>query len=262
MDTLFKDVLDKHNYVMVSKISNGKFGDIYKVLKDETVFAMKVLTKKQLTRVSISLESEIQLHSSLKHPNIVEVYEYFSDSEYIFIIMEYLQIDLYRHMKSLPDKRIDEITASKYLRSIIDATIYCHANNVVHRDLKTDNALLTDNGTVKICDFGWSIKSKEPLYLLCGTTDYLCPEIVSNKPYNYKCDIWCIGVLMYEMICGDAPFVARTYKQTYERIQKCDLKIPEHVTPDAKDLLQKILVINPNDRLSLQDILKHPWMSK
>jgi len=257
-----KETLDKHDYVITNEIDGGCYGSMYTITKNNITYAIKVVIKQQLIDSEIDIENEIQIHSSLKHPNIVELYEHFTDEDYIFMILEYFPTDLYKHMQKLPDKRIDEINAAKYLRPVIDATIYCHANDVIHRDLKPDNVLLNDDGIVKICDFGWSVKSKEPQTRLCGTLNYLCPQMIKKESYDYKCDIWCIGVLMYEMICGNAPFDENINAKTYKRIKKCDLKIPDYVTPDATDLLQKILVVNPNDRLSLEEILKHPWVLK
>jgi len=255
-----KETLDKHNYVITSNIKGGCFGNMYIVTQNNITFALKVLKMEHTSE--INPDKEIQIHSSLKHPNIVELYDHFCNDEYVFMILEYFPTDLYEHIQTLPNKKIDETNAAKYLRSIINATIYCHANDVIHRDLKTDNVLLADDGTVKICDFGYSVKSKKLQTYRSGTADYMCPQMINKESYDNKCDIWCIGILMYEMICGKAPFVERTYLKTFERIRTCDLKIPDYVTPAAKDLLQKILVINPNNRLSLEDMLKHSWFSE
>lgn len=256
----YEKTLNEKNYKIFSHIKKGGYGNIYTVTKDYSIFAMKVQKIKKLTKHRIDLNNEIQIHSSLKHPNIVELYEHFIDENYIFMVLDYCSTDLYKHMQTLPNKKIDEINASQYLKSIVNAIIYCHSNDIIHRDLKTDNILIKDN-IVKICDFGWSVKSKEPQHRRCGTLDYICPQIVNNDEYDYRCDIWCIGVLMYEMICGYLPFTENNVTKTYARIQKCDLIIPEYLSSDAKDLLKKILVINPNDRLSLENILKHPWIT-
>lgn len=124
-----------------------------------------------------------------------------------------------------------------------------------------ENLLIGMDGEIKIADFGWSVHSvNSRRTTLCGTLDYLPPEMVESQPYDHTVDIWCLGVLMYEFLAGNPPFVAKTYKDTYRRIAKVDLIFPSHFSEEAKALLLQLLVRDPNARLPLTKIAEAPWI--
>lgn len=144
-----------------------------------------------------------------------------------------------------------------------NALIYLHEKNVIHRDIKPEN-LLNSMGTIKIADFGWSVYSPKEGWreTLCGTLDYLPPEMVTGDNHDYWVDIWSLGILCYEFCCGVPPFETDTHDETYSRIKDVDLNFPPFLSTDVKDLISKILVWDPSKRLSLQQILHHPWIIK
>jgi aurora kinase len=139
---------------------------------------------------------------------------------------------------------------------------YLHSKNVIHRDIKPEN-LLNCLGTIKIADFGWSIHAPgNRRTTLCGTLDYLPPEMVEDHAHDNRVDIWSLGILCYEFLCGHPPFEAADHPQTYERIKRVDLKFPRHLSPEVCDMISRILVYDPIKRLTLDQIANHPWILK
>ncbi len=134
---------------------------------------------------------------------------------------------------------------------------------MIHRDIKPENLLLGLKGELKIADFGWSVHAPNARRTtLCGTLDYLPPEMIEGRDHDHTVDIWCLGVLCYEFLVGNPPFEAEGHSETYRRISKVDLKFPSHVSAEAKDLIQRLLVHDPKKRMPLQQVLQHPWIVK
>jgi serine/threonine protein kinase len=139
---------------------------------------------------------------------------------------------------------------------------YCHQKHVIHRDIKPENLLLGLNGELKIADFGWSVHAPNSRrQTLCGTPDYLPPEMIEGKDHDHRVDLWSLGVLTYEFLVGNPPFEAKNIDETYKRIAKVDMSFPDLVPDLARDLISKLLVYDPKARLSLDEVLKHPWIT-
>jgi len=150
-----------------------------------------------------------------------------------------------------------------YVKQLAKALKYCHAKNVIHRDIKPENLLLGIKGDLKIADFGWSVHTdSERRTTLCGTLDYLPPEMISGKEHGNKVDLWSLGVLCYEFLCGYPPFEAEGHNATYRRIAKVDLRFESHMSHGARDLISKLLRHNPKERMSLDAVLSHPWIKE
>lgn len=140
---------------------------------------------------------------------------------------------------------------------------YCHDKHVIHRDIKPENILLDSTGDVKISDFGWSVHAPNSRRkTLCGTLDYLPPEMILGQQHDSNVDLWCLGVLLYEFLVGEPPFMAEHYNDTYKRIIGVDLHFPSSVSVEARDLVSKLLVKEPSQRLSLEQVLQHPFIVK
>lgn len=140
---------------------------------------------------------------------------------------------------------------------------YCHSKHVIHRDIKPENLLVGYKGELKIADFGWSVHAPSSRRrTLCGTLDYLPPEMVEGKDHNYQVDVWALGVLAYELLVGQPPFDAPGNTQTYRRIVKVDLRFPAHVSDAARDFVQRLLKKDPSQRLSLSSVPRHPWIQQ
>lgn len=164
-------------------------------------------------------------------------------------------------LESQPNKCLPELRASKYIKSLVSALIYLHHRNVIHRDIKPENLLLGHGDQLKIADFGWSVH--EPCSsrtTLCGTLDYLSPEMVKGEPHHKAVDLWSIGVLMFELIVGKAPFHSEGYDPTYKKIMNVDYRVPEHISKAAAHLISKLLIFKPQDRMPLENVATHPWL--
>ncbi len=141
------------------------------------------------------------------------------------------------------------------------ALSYLHKKHIIHRDIKPENILLGFDNIIKISDFGWSVHAPSSRRTtMCGTLDYLPPEMVEAKDHDEKVDIWALGILMYEFLVGNPPFEENGHSATYRRIAKVDLRMPSFVAPDAADLIKKLLQHDPEKRFPLEQIPQHPWI--
>nr|CDS31773.1 serine:threonine protein kinase 12 B [Hymenolepis microstoma] len=168
---------------------------------------------------------------------------------------------MYTHLQR--EKRFSERKSATYIYQLCDALKYCHARHVIHRDIKPENLLIGFYNELKLADFGWSVHAPSlRRKTMCGTVDYLPPEMLMGYAHNERVDHWAVGVLCYEMLYGDPPFVHENTKETYARIKEAKYRFPSLITPLARDLISKILVQNPARRLDLDSIMHHPWVEK
>ena len=252
---------------------------------------LQVIFKAQLAKAGVEhqLRREIEIQSHLRHDNILRLYGYFYDQvrgsqlprphhlvldpkkhtltivlhqSRVYLILEYASKgELYKDLKKC--ERFEEARTAAYVASLSSALLYCHKKNVIHRDIKPENLLLSSTGAVKIADFGWSVHAPTAKRnTMCGTLDYLPPEMIEGVAHDKTVDIWSLGVLCYEFIVGKPPFESQGHSETYRRIAKVDLSFPDHVSDEAKDLILQLLVKEPSQRLSLEKVLEHPWIVK
>mmetsp|Transcript_32557 Transcript_32557/g.59080 ORF Transcript_32557/g.59080 Transcript_32557/m.59080 type:complete len:314 (-) Transcript_32557:90-1031(-) len=249
-------------------LGKGKFGNVYlaREKKSKYIVALKVLFKAQLQQANVEhqLRREIEIQAHLRHPNILRLFGYFYDKDKVYLILEYAaKGELYKEL--MKQGSFDEPTAAKFITSIAKALDYCHKKHVIHRDIKPENLLLGLDNELKISDFGWSVHAPHNRRkTLCGTLDYLPPEMVEGREHTNKVDNWSVGVLAYEFLFGRPPFEAEHHQDTYRRIVRVDLRFPEEpvVSDAAKDFIQKLLTKTPEDRLVLSDVTQHPWIRK
>ncbi|XP_076658298.1 aurora kinase C [Halictus rubicundus] len=247
-------------------LGKGKFGNVYlaREKKSKFIIAMKVLFKGQIQKADVEhqVRREIEIQTHLRHPNILKMYGYFHDDKRIYLILEYAPNgELFKELNSQPQKRFDEVRTATYVSQLADALKYCHSKKVIHRDIKPENLLLGMKGELKMADFGWSVHAPSSRRnTLCGTLDYLPPEMVVGKTHDHTVDLWGLGVLCYECLVGTPPFLAKTYDETYVKIKKAQYKFPVYVSEGARNLISKLLVVDPDQRLPLEDVLKHPWI--
>ncbi|XP_027363062.1 serine/threonine-protein kinase Aurora-3-like [Abrus precatorius] len=248
-------------------LGRGKFGRVYvaRELKSKFVVALKVIFKEQIDKYRIrdQLKREMEIQSNLRHPNILRLYGWFHDAERVFLILEYAHNgELYKELRK--KGHLTEKQAATYMLSLTKALAYCHEKHVIHRDIKPENLLLDHEGRLKIADFGWSVQSSSKRHTMCGTLDYLAPEMVESKAHDFAVDNWTLGILCYEFLYGAPPFEAESQADTFKRIMKVDLTFPSTpcVSLDAKNLISRLLVKDSSRRLSLQKIMEHPWIIK
>jgi serine/threonine protein kinase len=141
-----------------------------------------------------------------------------------------------------------------------DAIDYCHSKHIIHRDIKPENILVGLNGELKLADFGWAVHAMSKRNTICGTLDYLAPEMVEGREHDAGVDVWGLGVLLYEMLVGSAPFETHSEKATCRRIKMGDLRFPSFVPCAARDLVARFLQKDPAKRIALRDVRSHRWV--
>ena len=163
------------------------------------------------------------------------MYGFFTDDEKIYLILEYSAGgELFNDLRNQPGGKYDEVKASNYIAQVLQALKYMHSKDIIHRDIKPEN-LLDSFGTIKLADFGWSVHApSNKRKTMCGTMDYLPPEMVNKnrKDYDSTIDIWGLGILSYEFVVGRPPFESESKKETYERIEKLDYEFPDDVSEE------------------------------
>lgn len=256
-------------YARGKLLGKGGFAKVYHFTNLETnkILAGKVMPKANLTksRSRQKLMTEIRLHKSLHHANIVKFEHVFEDQENVYILLELCE---HQSLSELVKrrKRLTEIEVQSYSMQIIDGLKYLHANRIIHRDLKLGNIFLSDKMQVKLGDFGLAAKLEfdgERKRTVCGTPNYLAPEILDGKSgHSYHVDVWALGVVMYAMLFGRPPFETTDVKTTYKKIKANEYVFPDvGVSEHAKDLIKNILVSEPDKRLSFEEILQHPFFN-
>ncbi|KAI9803318.1 MAG: hypothetical protein M1825_002109 [Sarcosagium campestre] len=257
-------------FEMGRPLGKGKFGRVYLAKQKSTGFicAIKVLHKPELRqgKVEKQLRREIEIQSNLRHPNVLRLFAHFHDSKRVFLVLEFAgKGELYKHLRR--DTRFNEAKAAAYIAQMASALRYLHRRSIMHRDIKPENILVGMNGDIKISDFGWSVHAPtNRRQTMCGTLDYLPPEMVrpnmmSEVAYSKAVDLWSLGVLTYEFLVGEAPF-EDTPVMTQRRIARGEMKVPSFVSPEAKDFIKKLLVLDPERRIRLPDVQHHTWILK
>ncbi|KAI9635176.1 kinase-like domain-containing protein [Dioszegia hungarica] len=252
-------------------LGKGHFGKVYLArLKSPTnpfVLVLKCLPKDAVLKegVTIQVRREIEIMQSLRHPNIIQLYGWFHDDTRIFLMLELAgQGEVYKHLRKAG--KFSERRSSSYIRQVADGLAYLHAKDIIHRDIKPENLLLGSEGQIKIADFGWSVRMEaDSQRTLAGTLSYVAPEMIMGQPYGKGIDIWALGVLTYEFITGEEPFGTDTSsgtRFTQARICRVDLRIPEYVSAEARDLIHKLLQLVPSERLPLAMIPDQPWIAQ
>lgn len=248
-------------------LGTGKFGHVYLARERRTraIVALKVLSKKQIMRANYTaqIRREIEIQSHLRHPNVLRLYGFFWDARRVCLVLEYASGgELYKQLKRQPLGRFAEEVAARYVQQLVAALQYMHNRHVIHRDIKPEN-LLTDDGVLKISDFGWSIHAPSAKRsTLCGTLDYLPPEMVRQKNHDNAVDLWSLGILSFELMVGRPPFESAEKEATYARIVARDLTFPPHVSALARDFVTRLLMVNPKRRMSLIEAAIHPFLQQ
>ena len=206
--------------------------------------------------------------ASIKHPNIVPVLDFFEEPDCYFIIMELMSGgDLFDRIGK--KKSYSEADARDLVNKILLAVATCHQRNIAHCDLKPKNLLLAsndDDSFIKLADFGFAARVHQPKSLTkqCGTPFFVAPEILVRRPYDQQSDMWSVGCIIYLLLSGNLPFSGLSQKDLFRKIIagrfEFEGDIWNEISNDAKDLVKKLLVIDPDIRLSARKALLHPWL--
>ncbi|XP_078072739.1 serine/threonine-protein kinase DCLK3-like [Mustelus asterias] len=258
-------------YEIGRTIGDGNFALVKqcRLKNTEYEYAVKIIDKSKLKGKEIMIENEIAIVRSLSHPNIVRFIEEFETEGEIYLIMEYI------HGGDLFDAITDSVkftenNAAFMMNNLCDALAYIHSRNIIHRDLKPENLLVqhkADGSTVlKLADFGLALKVTNPIFTVCGTPTYVAPEILSETGYGLEVDMWATGVILYILLCGFPPFrsLERDQEELFEMIQLGEYEFLspywDSISDGAKDLVSKLLVVNPRNRYTAQQVLQHTWI--
>uniref|UniRef100_A0A9J8A628 calcium/calmodulin-dependent protein kinase n=1 Tax=Cyprinus carpio carpio TaxID=630221 RepID=A0A9J8A628_CYPCA len=259
-------------YQLYEELGKGAFSVVRRCMKISTgqEYAAKIInTKKLSARDHQKLEREARICRLLKHPNIVRLHDSISEEG-----VHYLVFDLVTGGELFEDivarEYYSEADASHCIQQILEAVLHCHQMGVVHRDLKPENLLLASKlkgAAVKLADFGLAIEvqgDQQAWFGFAGTPGYLSPEVLRKEPYGKPVDMWACGVILYILLVGYPPFWDEDQHRLYQQIKAgaYDFPSPEWdtVTPEAKDLINKMLTINPAKRITAAEALKHPWI--
>eukprot|EP01132_Coremiostelium_polycephalum_P005320 gene5320-6625_t len=259
------------NYIVGKTIGSGTSSKVK--IGTNVVTGKKVaikITKPKRIKERKEIEREISILKLLKHDNIIQLYDaiYEDDRGRICLILELVSGgELFDYI--VARGRLSEKEARKFFRQIISGLWYCHSNMVCHRDLKLENLLVDEDGNIKISDFGYSniVKPGNLMSTFCGSPVYAPPEILLEKKYvGTEVDIWSIGIILYAMVTGQLPWSLTDGVQVegLDRLLKGEFKYPPNVilSNDVKDLINRMIIANPNDRAKLSEIKSHPWINK
>ncbi|XP_039530631.1 calcium/calmodulin-dependent protein kinase type II delta 2 chain isoform X5 [Rhinichthys klamathensis goyatoka] len=259
-------------YQLFEELGKGAFSVVRRCVKISSgqEYAAKIInTKKLSARDHQKLEREARICRLLKHPNIVRLHDSISEEGF-----HYLVFDLVTGGELFEDivarEYYSEADASHCIQQILESVHHCHVNGIVHRDLKPENLLLASKmkgAAVKLADFGLAIEvqgDQQAWFGFAGTPGYLSPEVLRKDPYGKPVDMWACGVILYILLVGYPPFWDEDQHRLYQQIKAgaYDFPSPEWdtVTPEAKDLINKMLTINPSKRITASEALKHPWI--
>ncbi|ORE06714.1 Pkinase-domain-containing protein [Rhizopus microsporus var. microsporus] len=237
-------------YNIISTIGTGSFGKVKLAVHAITgqKVALKIINRKKIASMDMSgrVKREIQYLKLLRHPHIIKLYEVITTPTDIIMVIEYASKELFNYI--VEKGRMSEDDARRFFQQIICAVEYCHRHKIVHRDLKPENLLLDANNNVKIADFGLSniMTDGDFLKTSCGSPNYAAPEVISGKLYaGPEVDVWSCGVILYVMLCGRLPFDDEYIPTLFKKINGGIYKMPSYLSPDTKQLLTSMLVVDP-----------------
>ncbi|KAK9367968.1 kinase-like domain-containing protein [Lipomyces kononenkoae] len=251
-------------YQIIKTLGEGSFGKVklaYHLATHQRV-ALKIINRKTLAKSDMQgrVEREISYLRLLRHPHIIKLYDVIKSKDEIIMVIEFAGKELFDYI--VQRGKMPEDEARRFFQQIICAVEYCHRHKIVHRDLKPENLLLDENLNVKIADFGLSNIMTDGNFLKtsCGSPNYAAPEVISGKLYaGPEVDVWSCGVILYVMLCGRLPFDDEFIPTLFKKINGGVYTLPSYLSPGAKQLLQRMLVVNPLNRITVREIMQDKW---
>lgn len=257
-------------YELQKTLGTGNFSKVKLGIDGETgeSYAIKIIDKEQLAKEHMEeqLKHEVAVMKLLRHDNIVQLKEVMQTANHIYLVLELVTGgELFD--KIVAAKKFDENTARKYFHQLVLGIHYCHQQGIAHRDLKPENLLLDGSDMLKISDFGLSNLQRGGatgqgtlLQTVCGTPNYVAPEVLKEKGYNgIMADVWSCGVVLFVMLAGYLPFDDQNMNALFNKIERGEYRMARHFSDSAKDLIGKMLTVDPLQRITLEQIIQHPW---
>lgn len=261
--------MKKDDFLFEKRLGDGAFGKVWRVrhIATQRMYAVKEVPKDKVMKMLPQFKREVFIMYQLNHPHIVKLHSHFEDETSFYLIMELSEGGNLFH-KLYREKQFYEQLAAQYFREVVLAVEYLHSHQpaIIHRDIKPENILLDSEGRIKLTDFGWSnyynLDQPVPRTTVCGTLEYLPPEIVEQRGHGPGADIWCLGVLLFEMLVGYTPFKANAKERMLANIAKIKPKFPMSFPPLVKELVSRMLQKDPQERLSIQQVKAHRWLTE
>ncbi|VDN98094.1 unnamed protein product [Rodentolepis nana] len=251
-------------YFLCEPIADGTFGRLYlaiHILTRQQV-AIKVIDKRKLTGELHRVRCEIEALKRLSHPNIYSLYHVIETDGAFYLVLEYVPGgELFDYI--LHNGNLEESHARILFRQLVSAICYSHSKGIAHRDLKPENILLKDDYSIRVIDFGLCAKNADSKYLntFCGSLAYAAPEVLQNHEYSGPAaDIWSMGVILYAMLMGCLPFDPSKPEKLTKLIVKGNYSVDETLSKSSQDLLARMLCVDPQSRIGMEELCKHPWV--
>ena len=259
------------DFTLIKELGVGSFGRVLLVQHNKTQaqYAIKAIDKRNTTNIQEKpyFRREIEIMYRIHHPNVVKLFGHFEDNTYCYFIMEYIPGgNIYSYVPKNGMRRISTQQVASIIKDVISATYFLHnyIPPIIHRDIKPENVLLASGMQAKLTDFGWSnyMQGDYKRTTVCGTPIYLSPEMINNTGHDEKVDIWCIGVLLFELMTGVQPWKGTDVNTVKMNILRLKINWPKNMDRKAADLISRILRYNPEERISLENMLMHPFFTQ
>lgn len=265
--TPLSDSID--GYERLGPLGQGGFANVYcaRCLRTGRQVAIKEIDIWSMKKQNMidRVRQEVKIHSQLKHPAILELYTFFEDCSHVYLVLELCHNgQLLQYLKHNGNK-LSEVEARYIIRQVVEGLLYLHKHNIVHRDMTLTNLLLTKDMRVKIADFGLAtqlISRDEKHMTMCGTPNYLSPEVATRSSHGLETDLWGLGCLLYTLLVGQPPFDSNGIQSTITKVVMGHYYVPNYLSEKAKNLIDCLLRKNPKDRIDLQAVLNHDFMQE
>ena len=253
-------------YEIGDLIDKGSFSEVYKFInkKNSYISAGKIITLEKFQK-NMTYVTEENILKMVNHPNIIKFKESYNDDKNHYIITEYYPNGNLNDLCKKRGNKLTEFEIKYYLLQIVSALIYLKNNNIIHRDIKPHHLVISDNLKLKLCGFNLSKKlefKSDKIIGISGTTNYMAPELIKKERYSFEVDVWSLGITIYRLFVGKSPFASKNKDEAREKIKIGKYSFPNDcdISDSAKDLIQKILIVDPSRRITIEEVYSHDFL--